>query len=220
MPETTENSVSTSEQFPEVVANDSKQALPRPKYVDVFTDTHKLKISLTDGSIVSAELLNYAKEFESTDSNVKLLNNSGQKYIAKTNVQSKDVVAPINYQTDVMSYEIGSNDFLEIVLNGETKDQVAIKKIYRFKRDSHLIEVEQIIQNLLPSTTAWRQYNSLERGDEEEGNVMLYTYTGAAYYDEEDKFNKIEYSDIRDANFLKETSHARNSMIQHYIYTA
>ena len=74
MPETTENSVSTSEQFPEVMANDSKQAQPRSKHVDVITDTHKLKISLTDGSIVSAELLNYAKEFESTDSNVKLLN--------------------------------------------------------------------------------------------------------------------------------------------------
>ena len=220
IPETTENSESASEQFPEVVANDSKQAQPRPKYVDVITDTHKLKISLTDGSIVSAELLNYAKEFESTDSNVKLLNNSGQKYIAKTNVQSKDAVTPINYQTDLMSYEIGSNDFLEIVLSGETKDQVAIKKIYRFERDSHLIEVEQIIQNLLPSTTAWRQYNTLERGDEEEGNVMLYTYTGAAYYDEEDKFNKIEFSDIRDANFLKETSQAWISMIQHYFFTA
>ena len=75
MPETTENSVSTSEQFPEVMGNDSKQAQPRSKHVDVITDTHKLKISLTDGSIVSAELLNYAKEFESTDSNVKLLNN-------------------------------------------------------------------------------------------------------------------------------------------------
>ena len=45
MPETTENSVSTSEQFPEVMANDSKQAQPRSKYVDVITDTHKLKIS-------------------------------------------------------------------------------------------------------------------------------------------------------------------------------
>ena len=220
MPETTESPENPSQQIPEPIAKDGKQIQPGLKYVDVMTDTHKLKISLSDGSIVSAELLNYAKEFESTDNNVTLLTNSGRKYIAKTNIQSKDVVAPNTYQADKMSYEIGDSDVLKVVLKGKTEDQVAVQKVYRFERNSHLIEVEQIVQNLQPLTTSWRQFNTLERGDEEEGNVMLYTYTGAAYYDEEDKFNKIEFSDIRDGNFLKETSQAWISMIQHYFFTA
>ncbi|MBC85418.1 MAG: membrane protein insertase YidC [Acidimicrobiaceae bacterium] len=220
IPETTESSENASDYIIEPMLKDRKQTQSGLRYVDVITDTHKLKISLTDGSIVSAELLNYAKEFESIDNNVKLLSNSGKKYIAKTNVQSKDVVAPNNYQADRKLYDMGDSDVLEIVLKGETNGQVAIQKTYRFGRDSHLIEVEQLVQNLLPSTTSWRQFNTLERGDEEEGNVMLYTYTGAAYYDDDDKFNKIEFSDIRDSNFLKETSQAWISMIQHYFFTA
>jgi YidC/Oxa1 family membrane protein insertase len=43
---------------------------------------------------------------------------------------------------------------------------------------------------------------------------MLYTYTGAAYFDNEDKFNKIDFSDIEDDNFLKETRTSWISMIQ------
>ena len=220
MPETTDNISGDSPAVVTSVPDEKNGGQTTFKYIDVTTDTHKLKINLSDGSIVSTELLNYAKEFESTDNNVKLLSETGQKYIAKTDVQSKDAVAPIGYQTNATSFDIGDNEILEIVLDGKIKNQVAITKTYKFKRNSHLIEIEHLIKNLLPSTASWRQFNTLERGDEQEGNAMLYTYTGAAYYDDEDKFNKIEFSDIRDANFLKETSSAWISMIQHYFFTA
>ena len=78
----------------------------------------------------------------------------------------------------------------------------------------------QKIKNLSNQDAAWRQYYSLERGDELNSNGMLYTYTGSAFYDEEDKFNKISFSDIADQNFLKVTQNSWISMIEHYFFTA
>jgi YidC/Oxa1 family membrane protein insertase len=49
---------------------------------------------------------------------------------------------------------------------------------------------------------------------------MLPTYTGAAFYDEETKFNKIDFSDIEDENFLMKIQSGWISMIQHYFFTA
>ena len=49
---------------------------------------------------------------------------------------------------------------------------------------------------------------------------MLYTYTGAAYFDSEDKFNKIDFSDIEDESFQKVVKTSWISMIQHYFFTA
>ena len=219
LPETASSTETIELSEPNIEPKRTKQTT-QPKYIDVKTDMLKLKINLTDGSIVSAELLKYAEEFQSIDDNVKLLSSGQQKYIAKTNVQSKDVVAPTSYLTANQSYDIKNNNTLKVTLISDGNEQVSIKKVYTFTRGSHLIQVEQAVTNLLPSRAAWRQFNSLERGDETEGNAMLYTYTGAAYYDSEDKFNKIEFSDISEDNFLKETSGAWISMIQHYFFTA
>ena len=47
---------------------------------------------------------------------------------------------------------------------------------------------------------------------------MLYTYTGAAYYDEENKFNKIDFDEIKDQNFLYQTKSSWISMLEHYFF--
>ena len=191
------------------------------KNIEVTTDTLKVDISLNDGAIVSSELLKYLKYFGSSDEKVKLLNNTeGLRYTALANIQSRELGAPTKYVSAKTNYTLGNNNKLKVSIKGSSSGLADVIKSYTFTRNSHLVEVQQLVKNTSNKKIEWRQYNTLSRGEETEGNVMLYTYTGAAYFDSEDKFNKIDFSDIEDDNFLKETRTSWISMIQHYFFTA
>ena len=198
-----------------------------PGYVDneaetvlVVTDTLEAKISLTDGSIVSAKLLKYPEEFGLEEKKVQLLNDSSEAYIAKIGLQSKTLGQPKSYSTSKKEYLLGDSDSLMVELAGQADDSTFITKRYTFTKSRHLIKVDQVVKNISDETASWRQYYSLERGDEQNSNAMLYTYTGAAFYDDEEKFSKLSFSDIEDSNFLRNTNGSWISMIEHYFFTA
>ena len=189
--------------------------------IEVLTDTLNVKIRLSDGALVSSELLKYPKRFGFPDEKVKLLDDTeGSRYTALANVQSKEAKAPNEYTSVRKKYSLSNNDSLTVSISGKSSDLIQITKHYTFNKNSHLVEVQQVVQNKSLKDSEWRQYNTLSRGEETEGNAMLYTYTGAAYFDNEDKFNKIDFSDIEDESFQKETMRGWISMIQHYFFTA
>ena len=191
------------------------------KSIEVTTDTLKVDISLNDGAIISSELLKYLKYFGSSDEKVKLLNNTkGSRYTALANVQSRELDAPTEYTSVKSKYSLGNNNKLTVSIKGTSSGLTEVIKSYTFTRNSHLVEVQQLVKNTSNKKIEWRQYNTLSRGEETEGNGMLYTYTGAAYFDSEDKFNKIDFSDIADESFLKKAKTSWISMIQHYFFTA
>lgn len=188
--------------------------------ITVTTDSLEVMISLLDGSIISAKLLQYPEVFGTNERKVQLLDNTTEHYIAKIGLQSKNLAQPKKYISRLKSYSMGNNDTIEVVLKGKSDTSTEIIKTYRFKKTGHLINISQQVKNLSNQDADWRQYYSLERGDELNSSGLLYTYTGAAFYDEEDKFNKIAFSDIQDQNFLKVTQNSWISMIEHYFFTA
>ena len=191
------------------------------KKIEVTTDTLRVNISLNDGAIISSELLKYLKYFGSSDEKVKLLNDvKGSRYTALANIQSREFDAPIEYVSLKPKYSLGNNNKLKVSIKGTSSGSTEVTKSYTFTRNSHLVEVQQLVKNISNKKIEWRQYNTLSRGEETEGNVMLYTYTGAAYFDSEDKFNKIDFSDIEDESFQKVVKTSWISMIQHYFFTA
>ena len=188
--------------------------------ITVTTNSLEVKISLFDGSLISSRLLKYPEEFGIEDEKVQLLNNTREKYIAKIGVQSKNLSQPVRYTASAKNYNIADNDSLTVELIGRSESNTEVVKTYSFASDSHLINISQKIKNLSNESASWRQYYSLERGEELGSNGMLYTYTGAAFYDNDDKFSKIAFSDIEDNNFLKTTQDSWISMIEHYFFTA
>mgnify|MGYP001165495724 FL=1 len=197
----------------------SSEALETEDFITIRTDTLKVKVSLKDGSIVSSELLNFKKEFKTGSENIFLLNNKSEEYIARVDIQSKTEKKPISYNSNKTEY-IMDGDSLNVIIKSKTKNNINIEKKYIFNKSSHLINVEQSIKNNSNSNIEWRQFNTLHRGPELNGNTMLYTYTGAAYYDDETKFNKITFEDIEEGNFLYKTASSWVGMIQHYFFTA
>ena len=191
------------------------------KNIEVTTDTLRVNISLNDGAIISSELLKYLKYFGSSDEKVKLLNDTeGSRYTALANIQSRELDAPAEYTSVKTKYSLGNNNKLTVSIKGVAAGLTEVTKSYTFTRNSHLVQVQQLVKNISNKKIEWRQYNTLSRGEETEGNGMLYTYTGAAYFDSEDKFNKIDFSDIEDESFEKEVKTSWISMIQHYFFTA
>ena len=191
------------------------------KNIEVTTDTLRVNISLNDGAIISSELLKYLKYFGSSDEKVKLLNNTkGARYTALANIQSRELDAPTEYTSVKSKYSLGNNNKLTVSIKGISPGLTEVTKSYTFTKNSHLVNVQQLVKNISNKKIEWRQYNTLSRGEETEGNGMLYTYTGAAYFDSEDKFNKIDFSDIEDESFQKEVKTSWISMIQHYFFTA
>ncbi len=189
--------------------------------IEVTTDTLRVKIRLSDGALVSSELLKYPKRFGYPDEKIKLLDDTeGFRYTALANIQSKDAKTPSEYTSAKTKYSLNNNNKLTVSISGSSLDSIKVTKLYTFTRNSHLVEIQQLVKNNSTNNNEWRQYNTLSRGEETEGNGMLYTYTGAAYFDSEDKFNKIDFSDIEDENFQKQAKTSWISMIQHYFFTA
>ena len=219
IPETSSASDQTRIEPKQEIATDSRAS--SNSNIEIITDTLKVNISLNDGAIVSSELLKYLKYFGSSDEKVKLLNNiKGSRYTALANVQSRELDAPAKYTSAKNKYSLGNNNELTVSIKGRASGLTEVIKSYTFTRNSHLVKVQQLVKNTSNKTIEWRQYNTLSRGEETEGSVMLYTYTGAAYFDSEDKFNKIDFSDIEDESFQKVVKTSWISMIQHYFFTA
>ena len=94
--------------------------------ITVVTDTLEIMISLLDGSIVSAKLLEYPEVFGSQDRKVQLLNNDSEHYIAKAGLQSKSSDQPESYSSSLKNYNIGESDSLEVVLTGNQNHQLKL----------------------------------------------------------------------------------------------
>ena len=200
--------------------NEASDVVNPSETIVVYTDTLEIKISLSDGSVVSSRLLKYSEEFGIDDKKVQLLSESPELYIARIGVQSKNLTQPKKYSSAKKSYRLDGNESLTVTLSGISDSKTEVVKKYTFNKGSHLIKISQNIKNLSNENASWRQYYSLERGDDFSSKGMLYTYTGAAFYDNDDKFSKITFSDIEDNNFLKTTNESWISMIEHYFFTA
>ena len=186
VPETSSQVTKQNDAPDQETASQTKSKLSET--IEVVTDTLRIKIRLSDGGLVSSELLKYPKYFGSSEENVVLLNDTkGSSYTAIANLQSRDLKSPNSYTSIKPNYELGANDTITVFLTGDTNDNYTITKSYTFTKNSHLIKVDQVVKNNSPIDAEWRQYNTISRGDETEGNIMLYTYTGAAYFDTDDK---------------------------------
>ena len=192
----------------------------KEKFIQVLTDSHNIKISLTDGSIIYAELLRYPIAENKKEEKVKLLDTTDRHYIAKVGLQAKRDIGPKEFFSDMQSYNILDKESLDVILTGQSEQGNKITKTYSFKKNSHLIKIKQQIKNVTSGTTFWRQFATLERGEEKNQKRLLYTYTGAAYYDEDEKFTKIDFDEIAESNLILPLNSGWISMLEHYFLTA
>ena len=196
--------------------------------IEVLTDKLQVWINTRGGEISGVSLRAYPVELDKPDEPFVLLTNQKDKvYIAQTGLLSGQG-AP-NHLTDFSAeknkYQLAEGeDTLRVPLFWNNDQGIKVTKTLVFTRGTHVIDVIQKVEN--HSGLAWqgKQYRQLVRNEIQESgglsNTMAYTFNGAAYYSEEDKFEKMEFDDIQDEPLDKDVTGGWVGMIQHYFLSA
>jgi len=201
--------------------------------VNFKTDVLSLSFDLQGAQLVRADLLAFPSREEKDQPFVLLNNRGGQVYV----VQSGLTGAPAGglYPTHLAPYTLLSSDR---ELNG---DQLIIKfssessgvkltKTFTLKRSSYEILVDHQIENLTAQPITPSVYLQITRDGKDaasENSTPSFmsgpvSFTGPAIYSEQDKFQKVSFSEIekRKATYVKEADNGWFAMVQHYFVTA
>lgn len=192
--------------------------------IHVTTDLMDIEIDSKGGDIRRLDLLQYPKSAEETDVPFDLMSSSESYFnIAQSGLISSSSEAPTHHaiysvSQDEFRLEDGSDE-LKVTLVWQQAG-IQVNKIYTFKRDSYAIDVEHVVKAGSESWTG-SEYRQLVRGESDRGqSAFIYTYTGGVVYNDEIKYDKVEFSDIADKDLAMDMKGGWVAMIEHYFLTA
>ncbi len=199
--------------------------------IAVETDLLKVRIDTLGGQLKDSRLIQYPVEVEMPDVPFRLLKDQPPDVlIAQSGLVGNDFEFPnhkTQFQAEAQSYTLdAAEESLQVPLHWEAPDGVSYSKIFTFHRDSYLIDIEHRVTNR--SGRAWQgfqygQFVATEQQAEGEGFLFLRalpSYQGAAIYTPEDKYDKVDFGDIRSDRPVFETESGWVAMLQHYFVTA
>ena len=194
------------------------------KLIHVETDLIEAKIDTNGGVIRSLKLKKYPVDIEHKDDFLEMLyTKQDEIYIVQNGLRSSDSPAPTHYSTYSASqnrYEMkDSQEILEVPLQWE-EDGIQVTKTYKFNRGDYLIDVDHQIVNQSGKAWVGSQYRQIQRSRPLETSKILYTYTGAVVYNEEIKYDKIDFDDMEDQSLQLASKGGWAAMLHHYFLSA
>ncbi len=209
--------------------NAQQRLLTSDSRIYVETDTLKVEIDTKGGDVRVVDLVKYPVDVNKPENPFRLMNDElPNLFVAQSGLLPKDN-APTHqaiYTSTQKNYRLhdGSNK-LEVILKWQNDQGIEVNKIYTFKRDSYVINVDYIVKN--NSDKAWqgRLYGQFQRSPTDlGGSRFLYTYTGGAISSPEKLYEKISFDDIKDGSFTQENregwANGWVAMLQHYFVSA
>lgn len=197
--------------------------------VVVSTDVLKLTFDSEGGSLVRTEFLKHRDMLDQTRNFVLLDESKERVYVAQTGLigGSAGTVFPTHKTPMTVS---GARDLKdgenELVVSFESPDIGGAKlvKTYTIRRGAYDMAVRHAITNTGTSPLSPQLYYQLVRdGNKPAGESSFYmTFTGPAVYTDAKKYQKVEFSDIKDksADFEKQSSNGYVAVVQHYFASA
>jgi len=199
-------------------------AVPSNERVVVDTDLMKVEIDTLGGNLVYAELLRH-KDANDREKNL-ILFGPEHKYTFQSGLIGANLPNhTTQYRSTVKAASlVPGSDLLEVRLETMTSDGIKVAKIFGFRRNSYLVNVRFEIENGSSQALTGHAYFQLVRDGKapSDDNSMAPTYTGAAVFTEQEKFQKISFSDIdkNKASYPKTPDSGWVAMIQHHFVAA
>lgn len=223
-----ENSDGNADFVPEssnTLSNITQPSATSAKLITVATDEYTMKINSQGGDIVEVKL----KKFDTEQGNgipFTLLQNGKQKYIAQSGLTGANGIdriikgRPI-YKSAQSNYEL-TNDNLIVDLTFQGDNGLFVTKRFTFKANDYSVNVEYIINNNTVNSVSVQMYGQLKQSTVAlaDSSMMLPTYRGAAFSTTEDRYEKYDFDDIKDANLSKVTAGGWVAMLEHYFVSA
>ena len=212
---------------PSAVPGAAAPAAARSEEIVITTDVLRLTFDTMGAQLVRAELLKYPATGQPDKPTVLLDRSAGLNYVVQTGV----VGAPNGqsfptHQTPfrfVSSDRQMTGDNLAVAFESESGG-MKVTKTFTLHRGRYDIDVRHDLANVGAAPVTPALYLQLERdgNDPADTSSFYHTFTGFAVYSEQDKFQKITFSDIekKKANYIKQADNGWIAVVQHYFATA
>ena len=195
------------------------------RIIEVKTDTLDLRIDLLGGDVVSADLLKFPVK-QGSDIPYSLLRPGNGLYVAQSGLigaQGPDASSsgrPVyNAQSDY--YEM-TGDTLVIPLTWKNNQGLSVTKTFTFTKGQYDVNVSYSVENGTGSAATVQPYAQLKQvmEFEDDSNMFMPTYRGAAYSTEDDRYQKYSFDEIEDDNLRETTKAGWVGMLEHYFVSA
>lgn len=195
------------------------------RIIEVKTDTLDLRIDLLGGDVISADLLKFPVE-QGSDIPYSLLRSGNGLYVAQSGLigaQGPDASSsgrPV-YTAENTFYEM-SGDTLVVPLTWKNNQGLSITKTFTFSKDRYDVNVSYTVNNGSTNTATVQPYAQLKQvmQFEDDSNMFMPTYRGAAFSTEDDKYQKYSFDEIEDENLRETTKAGWAGMLEHYFVSA
>ena len=202
---------------------------PGAERFEVSTDVLKLTFDTEGGSVVGSQFLRYGDTMDASK-NMPLLDDSVSRvYVAQSGLVAGAIPGEFPTHKTIMKAS-GDNtlkdgqDKLTVRFSSEPVGGVQLTKTYTIARGSYALEVEHALTNTSAAPVAPQLYLQLVRdGNKLPGESAFYaTFTGPAVYTEAKKYQKVEFSDLKDksGDYEKQSQNGYIAMVQHYFASA
>ena len=208
---------------PEGVPATAGQAAPR-ELIRAETDYLRAEIDPVGGDLVKLELLRYKDSIDPTKTFVLL--GPEHRYAAQSGLIGPGLPThKTAFTSRAGAYKLADGqDAVEVQLEAATPEGVRVAKTLTFHRSSYLIDIAHEITNATAAPLTAHAYFQLTRDGKApaDDKAMLYTFTGAAAYTDQDKFVKVSFEDIDKgkAPYPKTADNGWMGMVQHYFVSA
>ena len=190
----------------------------------VTTDLLTLQISHKGGTIINAYLNKYPIELNSEEKFQLLSNNTGSIFQAQSGLLPADQMPTHHseYSSEQQDYFLGDSGELIVPLTWQGDNGVVVTKNYHFKPNSYIVEVDYQITNNSGIEQTVSSYTQLVRDSVDDSGgfaIGMRAYSGAATYNDEEIFEKIDFEDF-DSTPKTVSKGGWAAMLQHYFFTA
>ena len=197
--------------------------LEKGQRIKIETDLYRGEIDTVGGDLRKLVLLQHRADDNKSD--FVLLDDEASPllYVAQTGLIGGDLPTHRSMFTAASgSYRMtDGSDELEVRLNWTNDAGLQVDKIYTFKRGSYAIAVSyQVTNNTAATISPSAYYQILHDSHSNQGLFMMPTFTGGAYFTDEDKFKKISFSDMAKNNLSKNSKDGWVALVQHYFLGA
>jgi YidC/Oxa1 family membrane protein insertase len=222
---------------PAPVVSQSAAAVPvvetraaNKELIQVETDVAKLTFDTEGGNLVRVELLKHEDEQKPGNHIVLLDDSKDRVYTAQTGLISSVAGVALPTHKTLMNVRPGARklkdgtDELNITFESPAQGGVKLVKTYTLKRGAYDMAVKHDIVNTGAQDVAPQLYFQLVRdGNKLAGESSFYsTFTGPAVYTAAQKYQKVEFADIKKkkVEVEKQSTTGYIAMVQHYFASA
>ncbi|MDD9875271.1 MAG: membrane protein insertase YidC [Gammaproteobacteria bacterium] len=197
--------------------------------IRITTDLVRAQIDPRGGDLVRVELLRHPVSVDKPDEPFVLMHRDHPDlFVAQSGLIGSGREYPnhgVQYSVAQLQYDLGDREMMEVALDWSAPDGVAYQKVFRFRRDTYRIEIDFRVDNRSPEPWNGFVYGQLKQTEVVQESAMgflgrLPSYQGAAIYTAEEKYEKIDYGDMREADLNRASPSGWVAMMQHYFVAA